>query len=97
MIVDTRGCIRRCLRRQGILDWGRVCVILNQNSSADRLELNPTGLTKREKHLKECQKSRSFKQIFFFKGNALLEQSSYGLCCPIGGRPLIEYLDSQEL
>ena len=67
IIVDTRNCIRRCLRRQGILDWGRVCVILNQNSSADRLELNPTGLTKREKHLKECQKSRSFKQIFFLK------------------------------
>ena len=45
-IVDTRICIHRCLIRQGILEWGRVCVILNQNSSADRLGLNPAGLTK---------------------------------------------------
>ena len=57
IIVDTRNCIRRCLRRQGILEWGRVCVILNQNSSVDRLGLNPVGLTKWEKHLKECQKA----------------------------------------
>ena len=56
LIVDTRNCIRRCLRRQGILDWGRVCVILNQNSSADRLGLNPAGLTKWEKHYKNVEK-----------------------------------------
>ena len=50
IIVDTRSCIRRCLRRQSVLEWGRVCTILNQNSSADRLGLNPAGLTKWEKH-----------------------------------------------
>ena len=57
IIVDTKNCIRRCLRRQGILEWGRVCVILNQNSIVDRLGLNPVGLTKREKHLKKCKKA----------------------------------------
>ena len=46
IIVDMRSCIRMCLRRQGILEWGRVYVILNQNSSADRLGLNPARLTK---------------------------------------------------
>ena len=57
VIVDTKSCIRRCLRRQSILEWGRVvCVILNQNSSADRLGLNPAGLTKWEKHYKEVKK-----------------------------------------
>ena len=56
IIVDTRNCIRRCLRRQGILEWGRVCVILNQNSSADQLGLNPAGLTKWEKHYKNVKK-----------------------------------------
>ena len=55
--VDTMNCIRRCLRRQGILEWGRVFVILNQNSSADRLGLDPAGLTKWEKHLRKCQKA----------------------------------------
>ena len=50
IIVDMKNCIRRCLRRQSILEWGRV-VILNQNSSADRLGLNPAGLTKWEKAL----------------------------------------------
>ena len=46
IIVDTRDCIRRCLRRQSILEWGRVYMILNQNSSDDQLGLNPVGLTK---------------------------------------------------
>ena len=55
IIVDTRNYIRRCLRKQSILKWGRV-VILNQNSSADRLGLNPAGLTKWENHLRKYQK-----------------------------------------
>ena len=56
IIVDTRNCIRKCLRRQSILEWGRVCMILNQNSSADRLGLNPAGLTKWKKHCKNVEK-----------------------------------------
>ena len=50
LIVDTKSCIHGYLRRQSILEWGRVCMVLNQNSSADRLGLNPAGLTKWEKH-----------------------------------------------
>ena len=50
IIVDTRNCIRRCLRRQSVLEQDRVCMVLDQNSSADRIGLNPAGLTKWEKH-----------------------------------------------
>jgi len=46
IIVDTRNCIRRCLRRQSVLEQDRVCMVLYQNSTADRLGLNPAGLTK---------------------------------------------------
>ena len=46
IIVDTRNCIRRSLRRQSVLEQDRVCMVLDQNSSADRLGLNPAGLTK---------------------------------------------------
>ena len=56
IIVDTRNCIRRCLRRQSVLEQDRVCMVFYQNSIADRLGLNLVGLTKWEKHLKECQK-----------------------------------------
>ena len=48
IIVDMMHCIRRCLRRQHILESNRVCMFLNHNHSADRLGLNPAGLTKWE-------------------------------------------------
>ena len=48
IIVDTMYCIRGCLRRQHILELNRVCMVLNHNHSADRLGLNPAGLTKWE-------------------------------------------------
>ena len=46
IIVDTRNCIRRSLRRQSVLEQDRVCMVLDQNSSAVWLGLNPAGLTK---------------------------------------------------
>ena len=52
IIVDTRNCLRRSLRRQSVLEQDRVCMVLDQNSSADRLGLNPAGLTKWKKHYK---------------------------------------------
>ena len=52
IIVDIRDCIRKCLKRQSILEQDRVYVVLNQNSSVDRLGLNPTGLTKWGKYYK---------------------------------------------
>ena len=48
IIVDTMYCIRGCLRRQHILESNRVYMVLNHNHSADRLGLNPAGLTKWE-------------------------------------------------
>ena len=48
IIVDTIHCICGCLRMQNILESNRVCMFLNHTYSADRLELNPAGLTKWE-------------------------------------------------
>ena len=56
IIVDTENCISRCHGRQSILEKDRFCMVLNQNSSADRLGLNPAGLTKWEKHYKKVEK-----------------------------------------
>ena len=67
---------------------------LNQNSSADRLGMNPAGLTKWEKHCKNVEKLQ-LKADFLFKGDALLEQCSYGLIFSNKGKTL--YLESQEL
>ena len=47
-------------------------MVLDQNSSANWLGLNPAGLTKWENHYKNV-KSHSLKLISFFKGNALFE------------------------
>ena len=58
-------------------------MVLNQNSSADRLGLNPAGLTKWEKHYKNVKKPY-LKADFLFKGNALFGRSSQGLSCPTG-------------
>ena len=43
IIVDMRNCIRRCLRRQSVLEQDRVCMVFYLNSIADRLGLNPAG------------------------------------------------------
>ena len=56
LIVDTKNCIHGCVRRQSILEYDRVCMVLNQNSSADWLGLNPAGLTRWEKHYKNVEK-----------------------------------------
>ena len=49
LVVDTKSCIISALR--GKVFSKRVEVYgSNQNSSADRLGLNPAGLTKWEKH-----------------------------------------------
>ena len=82
IIVDTMNCIRRCLRRQGILEWGRVCVILNQNSSVDRLGLNPVGLTKWEKHFFRKIVRPKPDAIFLLREIFGLERCSYEFGCP---------------
>ena len=56
IVVDTRNYIFKCLRRQSVLEQDRVCMVLDQNSSADQLGLNPAGLTKWEKHYKNVKK-----------------------------------------
>ena len=58
-------------------------MVLNQNSSADRLGLNPEELAMWVEH---------FARGCFI----LLEQRSYGLDCPTR-KTLIEYLENQEL
>ena len=45
---------------------GSSCMVLNQNSSADRLGLNPAGLTKWEKHQKSV-KSHNLMHVSFSK------------------------------
>ena len=42
-------------------------MVLDQNSSADWLGLNPTGLTKWEKHYKNVKKPQLLKRISFIK------------------------------
>ena len=101
ILVDTESCIRRCLRRQSILKQERVCMVLNQNSSACQLGLNPAGLTQWEKALEVCQKPQ-LKADCPFEGNAQLEESPCGLCCLTWGKTLLEsqefimFLDRQE-
>ena len=58
-------------------------MVLIQNSSADRLGLNPAGLTKWEKHFVEGVVSRSLMQVSFSKEMYQIERCSCGLDCSI--------------
>ena len=67
-------------------------MVLNQNSSADRLGLNPAGLTKWENHQ---YRKPQLSPNFFVERNVLLERCSYGLIFSNKGKTL--YLESYEL
>ena len=68
-------------------------MVLNQNSSADRLGLNPAGLTKWEKHYKSV-KSHSLVQVSFSKEKLCLSEARMDLAIH-RWKALIEYLEQK--
>ena len=74
-------------------------MVLNQNSSADRLGLNPTGTVRIfESTVRIFEstvrifESHSLKQISFSKKILCLSEAHMDFVCPVRGRTLIEYL-----
>ena len=67
-------------------------MVLNQNSSADRLGLNPTGTVRIFESTVRIFESHSLKQISFSKKILCLSEAHMDFVCPVRGRTLIEYL-----